>query len=330
MANEEIRRTIPTELRRRVLVEAGHRCAIHTCRYPDVDVHHIEPWAKVREHRFDDLIALCSNCHRRADAREIDRKSLYMYKARLAAAFRFAESHTYPDEPPAAPEFGWLDSRTRWVTLVERDSDEKRNYGAQIEYPKFSGLRVDFEPLNDFVAKMVTRSIYKFRADVVDSPTFDDSRSTLGMGINSSFAVSLLSKDLVSIRFTFYAYTGGAHGSTWTEPVNAFLAPFAPISLESLFADVSLGVEVLSRYCVRTLLDPSMPGHQRDKSCVGRGAGPEPKHFRSFNLTKYGILITFDEYQIGSFAEGPSEVLVPFSVIGDNLTEPLRKIVVPE
>ena len=38
------RNAIPAELKRRVLIEAGHRCAIHTCRHIDVEIHHIIPW----------------------------------------------------------------------------------------------------------------------------------------------------------------------------------------------------------------------------------------------------------------------------------------------
>lgn len=74
---------IPADLRRRVLVESGHRCAIPTCRHIEVDIHHIVPWSTSREHRYEDLIALCPNCHRRADREEIDRKALRLYKANL-------------------------------------------------------------------------------------------------------------------------------------------------------------------------------------------------------------------------------------------------------
>ena len=77
---------IPTELKRRVLLEAGHRCAIHTCRYIDVEIHHIVPWAECNEHKYENLIALCPNCHARAEKKEIDRKSLRSYKANLRYA----------------------------------------------------------------------------------------------------------------------------------------------------------------------------------------------------------------------------------------------------
>jgi len=71
---------IPAELKRRILVEAGHRCAIPTCRHPTTDIAHIEPWSEVKENKYENLIALCPNCHRRADRGEIDRKSLRIYK----------------------------------------------------------------------------------------------------------------------------------------------------------------------------------------------------------------------------------------------------------
>ena len=77
---------IPAELERSVLLEAGHRCAIHTCRHINVVIHHIIPWAKCKEHEYENLIALCPNCHARADRGEIDRKSLRIYKANLRHA----------------------------------------------------------------------------------------------------------------------------------------------------------------------------------------------------------------------------------------------------
>jgi hypothetical protein len=78
------RPAIPAELMRQVLVEAGHRCAIPTCRQTEIDVHHITPWETCRKHEFENLIALCPNCHRRVHKNEIDRKSLKEYKRKLS------------------------------------------------------------------------------------------------------------------------------------------------------------------------------------------------------------------------------------------------------
>jgi len=79
----EDRPGIPAELKRAVLLEAGHRCAIPPCRHPTTELAHIEPWEKVKEHKFENLIALCPNCHTRFDRGEIDRKSMLAYKRNL-------------------------------------------------------------------------------------------------------------------------------------------------------------------------------------------------------------------------------------------------------
>lgn len=76
-------RNIPAKLKRRILVEAGHRCAIPTCRSFDIDVHHIIPFSKTKKHEYKNLIALCPNCHRRSEKGEIDRQSLFRYKDNL-------------------------------------------------------------------------------------------------------------------------------------------------------------------------------------------------------------------------------------------------------
>jgi HNH endonuclease len=81
------RPAIPQALKRAVLVEAGHRCAIPTCRAPSpLEIDHIEPWNIVKEHVFENLICLCSNCHNRKTRKQdgLDKQSLLIYKANLS------------------------------------------------------------------------------------------------------------------------------------------------------------------------------------------------------------------------------------------------------
>ncbi len=81
------REAIPAQLKRQVLVEAGHRCAIPTCRHTaNVDIHHIIPWETSLKHEFDNLICLCPNCHRMAhdESNGMYRKALRIHKANLS------------------------------------------------------------------------------------------------------------------------------------------------------------------------------------------------------------------------------------------------------
>lgn len=78
------RENIPANIKRAVLVEAGHRCAIPTCRSTTTEIAHIISWAETQDNSFENLIALCPNCHTRYDQKkEIDRKSIKMYKHNL-------------------------------------------------------------------------------------------------------------------------------------------------------------------------------------------------------------------------------------------------------
>jgi hypothetical protein len=75
---------IPKDLERKIKIKSGHRCAIPTCKYPRVQIAHIVPWSTVKEHKFENLIALCPNCHDLYDKdKKIDRKSMLIYKQNL-------------------------------------------------------------------------------------------------------------------------------------------------------------------------------------------------------------------------------------------------------
>jgi hypothetical protein len=132
----------------------------------------------------------------------------------------------------------------------------------------------------------------------------------------------LLTDEVVSIRFSFASYTWGAHGSHWTETLNYLFNPARNLGLDEIFKDPTRGIKALSRFCITTLSTEEIsPGMKRDKAWVRRGAGPKNENFKRFNLTPYGLLISFDEYQVGPYVEGPSQVLVPLNQIGHLLVD---------
>lgn len=102
-SNAEACRNIPADVRRQLLVEAGHRCAIRTCHaVSPLEAHHIIPWSECQVHDPAHMLILCSNCHGRAHKGDIDRKALYEYKRQLQSLV--AVQDTGPHEP--APDGG--------------------------------------------------------------------------------------------------------------------------------------------------------------------------------------------------------------------------------
>ena len=64
-------------------MEAGYRCAIPTCRFPITENAHIVSWADSKNHSYENLIALCPNCHTLFDSGKIDRRAMIAYKKKL-------------------------------------------------------------------------------------------------------------------------------------------------------------------------------------------------------------------------------------------------------
>lgn len=68
------------------MLEVGYRCAVPNCREVDpLEIEHIEEWSKVKEHKFENMIVLCANCHRRKGKgpRKLDQKALKQLKINL-------------------------------------------------------------------------------------------------------------------------------------------------------------------------------------------------------------------------------------------------------
>ena len=79
---QQSRPAIPANLRREVLVEAGHSCAVTNCRdHTYLEIHHIDH--NRENNRVENLILLCRKHHTMAHHDVIDRKSLGLYKAKL-------------------------------------------------------------------------------------------------------------------------------------------------------------------------------------------------------------------------------------------------------
>lgn len=115
---------VPAELERQIKIEAGHRCAIPTCRQWPVELAHIVPYKTVKSHVFNNLISLCPTCHSRYDnSKDIDRKSMQVYKANLGiinSRFMELEKHLLRSlsVDPVLPIAGTM----TWVfTNLERD-----------------------------------------------------------------------------------------------------------------------------------------------------------------------------------------------------------------
>ena len=124
-----VSRHIPNSLKRRLLEEAGYRCAVPTCRATDpLQFEHIEGWAETREHNFEDMIILCANCHSRVTSKKINKSAIKTYKHNLAILtgryslfeMRILES-LFKDGPKAPIEVAGTITVSQWVLVAFSD-----------------------------------------------------------------------------------------------------------------------------------------------------------------------------------------------------------------
>jgi hypothetical protein len=78
------RKSIPAAVRQQVLIEAGYRCAVPTCRNLLVlDLHHILPVSEGGPNEVSNLIASCPTCHSLYERGHMPTDAIRAYKATL-------------------------------------------------------------------------------------------------------------------------------------------------------------------------------------------------------------------------------------------------------
>ena len=125
--------------------------------------------------------------------------------------------------------------------------------------------------------------------------------------------------DLISIEFTVGSYSAGAaHPNSYTEVVNFDLKNGKLLKLADLFLPGSKYVQTLATYCIQALKKQAREqgaDAMLDDDWIQKGAAPELTNYDNWTITKKGLGITFDPYQVGPYAAGPQHVLAPYSAL---------------
>lgn len=294
---------IPADIRRAVLVEAGHRCAIPRCNQTELDVHHIVPWADCQKHEYSNLIALCPICHRRAHLGDIDRKSLFIYKQNLAK------------------EFGRHDNGSFQAEAVEI---KRRLKAVNVNSPE-SKFQFDFPDFPNPVERIVSRNIEAWGLELLaqfqeGQTRWDDNLEEMpehfhnwSARLSGDYEITRRDERLISIRYTVDAYyPGAAHGGRATRVLNYTLSPFRPVTLEYLLGDL-IRLPALADLVRERLRDTG----QYTDCWLNSGTEPTEDHFSLFIILQHGVLFIFPEYRIASFAEGEQSIYIDFRELNE-------------
>jgi hypothetical protein len=185
-----------------------------------------------------------------------------------------------------------------------------------VTYPVFNGLDTSVQvSINERIAGQLASApggmprTFQGLADdfVADFNSFATENPEFGFGwyYDTNVSVLIASDTLVSLQVDTETFTGGAHGSYTTRFVNVEPMTGTSFLLGALLKD---GYEdELSRLAYEDYT------RQRDTDSVDPSANEGQFELNdNYGFRKEGIVFFFNAYELGSYAEGPTEILIPY------------------
>jgi len=221
------------------------------------------------------------------------------------------------------------------VEIVPRSIKEKNKklkYEIDAEFPQLTGsVDPNYEKFNQTVRSLITRKVAEFKKEMAP-PSPSESEATpeaangaadesLGSDITIGYTVALAKDDLISIEFTISSYSAGAaHPNSYTDVMNFDLKNGKQLKLADLFLPGSKYLQTIATYSIEALKKQSKEQGDysaMDDDWIKKGAGTDPANYRGWTITKRGLGITFDPYQVAAYAAGPQHVSVPYPTLKD-------------
>jgi hypothetical protein len=213
-------------------------------------------------------------------------------------------------------------SAVRVTPKVVKEANKEKRYTLDAEYPQIEGDS-RFDNFNREARGLVMKDVAAFKtAETVEESdsTSETPAETLDSTLDIGYEIRYATDDLISVEFTEGEYSrGAAHGNSSTTVLNYDVKSGKKLALADLFNPKSNYLSVISAYCIKALKDRSKKENDSMLSdeLIQSGASPRADNYRAWAITKKGLWITFDPYQVAAYAGGPQNVLVPYSALKD-------------
>ena len=211
-------------------------------------------------------------------------------------------------------------SAVRVTPKVIKEANKEKRYTIDAEYPQIEG-DARFDGFNREARSLVTKDVAAFKAGQTseeagaDTPA-ETGDSSLGIG----YEIRLATDDLISVEFSEATYeAGAAHGNSATTVLNYDVRNGKKLALADLFNPKANYLSVISTYCIKDLRERAQKDKDAmiDEEMMKSGAAPRADNYQACAMTKKGLWVTFDPYQVAPYAAGPQYVLVPYSALKD-------------
>jgi Protein of unknown function (DUF3298)/Deacetylase PdaC len=198
-----------------------------------------------------------------------------------------------------------------------KESNKKLMYEILAQYPQLNGgNNPNFPKFNQASRTTVMKDVAEFRkAMAPEEGEEPPPEGSMGSDLGISYTVALAQDDLVSVKFDVSSYyQGAAHPNSYSAVLNYDLRNGKQLRLADLFNPGAKYLQALSTYCIADLKKQAKDKGLLDDQ-IQDGAAPVAKNYKSWTISKRGMGIVFDAYQVGPYAAGPQFVLVPYSAL---------------
>ena len=197
-----------------------------------------------------------------------------------------------------------------------KESNKKLMYEVDAQYPQITGgNNPNFEKFNQTARSSVTNKVATFRKEMQPQTADEEPRpeGSMGSDLTITYDVALVQDDLASFEFKVGTYyQGAAHPNSYADTLNYDLKNGKQLKLSDLFRPGAKYLQTIASYCIADLKKQSKDKGLLDEE-IQRGAAASPKNYESWTITRRGLGISFDPYQVGPYAAGPQYVVVPYS-----------------
>ena len=207
---------------------------------------------------------------------------------------------------------------------VIKEANKEAHYTVDAEYPQIEG-DARFDKFNREARAMIAKDVAAFKSSETAAESDTDGGTdvpaeTGDSSQNIGYEIRFATDDLISVQFTEDSYSrGAAHGNQLTSVLNYDVKNGKKLALADLFNPKSNYLSVISAYCIKDL---KLQGEKNKETMLSddmiqSGASARADNYRAWAITRKGLWITFDPYQVAAYAAGPQFVLVPYSALKD-------------
>lgn len=202
---------------------------------------------------------------------------------------------------------------TKTVTLKKARAGY---YSIKVQYPAFAGSSAVAKKANAELARLARTRFAGYQKDAKDALT-GVGKPTFPYDFMFTPTVSVAKPDIISVYFTEFSFTGGAHPNTVFAAASFGLVngTAKKLNLADLFKPGVDARQVAAEQVYDRL--KSKPGAVWVKE--GTITAKSPELTRTFAISAAGLTFLIPPYDVGPYSSGPFVVKIPFSAFGSKL-----------